>query len=71
MQTQLDVLESILENNRDNFKLIETKTYKLDGVLAKGVQSYMPVIYTHPNSSVLSTTIHSCILSMSKATDKK
>jgi len=70
-QAQVDALETILENYENVFVKVEERMYKLDGVLVRGMQSYMPIIFNSPNSSVLNTTIHTSILSMTKATDNQ
>lgn len=58
LQEQHEALTSILENFGTSFELVEKRMYKLEGVLYRGMQSYMPIVFNMPNSSVLNTTTH-------------
>jgi hypothetical protein len=66
MNEQVEELEKIIEYNQTDCKVIDERIYKMDGILVRGVQTYLPIIFETPNSSVLNTTVHTTILSMNE-----
>ena len=72
IKLQTQELETILTQSSDHaFQKVEERVYKLGGVLIRGIQSYMPIVFRDSNCSVLNTTIHTSVITLSKASDSQ